>query len=167
MRYFGQRNTETGVDLQLTTLVDANAVQGFDEVVIATVVPPRSIDLPGHDHPKVVRYLDVLEGRVDVGAKVAIIGAGGIGFDVAEYLVQADGSPTLDRSRWMAEWGVDAHFEAAGGLVPPQPEPPARQVWLLQRTAGKPGAKLGKTTGWIHRATLKAKTCLLYTSRCV
>lgn len=158
LRYFGQRIIETGVDLQLNTWVDANAVQGFDEVVIATGVTPRAIDLPGHDHPKVVSYLDVLEGRVVTGDKVAIIGAGGIGFDVAEYLVQADGSPTLDRSHWMAEWGVDADFEAAGGLVAPQPEPAARQVWLLQRTPGKLGAKLGKTTGWIHRATLKAKT---------
>ena len=158
LRYFGQRIIETGVNLRLDTWVDANAVQGFDEVVIATGVTPRAIDLPGHDHAKAVSYLDVLEGRVVIGNKVAIIGAGGIGFDVAEYLVQADGSPTLDRSRWMAEWGVDADFEAAGGLVAPQPEPAARQVWLLQRTPGKLGAKLGKTTGWIHRATLKAKT---------
>jgi 2,4-dienoyl-CoA reductase (NADPH2) len=105
----------------------------------------------------VISYLDVLQGHVEVGKKVAIIGAGGIGFDVAEFLVQEGESPSLDTKRWMSEWGVDANFHTEGGLVPPRPEPPARQVWLLQRTTGKPGAKLGKTTGWIHRSTLKAK----------
>ena len=157
LRYFRQRITETGVDLRLGAWVDADALDGFDDVVVATGVTPRTVDFPGFDHPKVVSYLDVLEGRVEAGGKVAIIGAGGIGFDVAEFLVQADGSPTLDPPRWMAEWGVDAGFDAPGGLAKPQPEPPARQVWLLQRSAGRPGARLGKTTGWIHRATLKAK----------
>ncbi len=157
LRYFRHRIAETGVDLRLGAWVDADALADFDEVVVATGVTPRAVDFPGFDHPKIVSYLDVLEGRVEAGSKVAIIGAGGIGFDVAEFLVQADGSPTLDPSRWMAEWGVDADFDAPGGLAKPQPEPPARQVWLLQRSAGKPGARLGKTTGWIHRATLKAK----------
>lgn len=157
LRYFGRRIEETGVQLQLNSEVVPAQLTGFDEVVIATGVTPRSLQLPGADHPKVVSYLDVLQKRVVPGTKVAIIGAGGIGFDVAEFLVEQGGSPSLDSARWMAEWGVDAQFENAGGLVRPQPEPPARAVWLLQRTAGKPGARLGKTTGWIHRATLKAK----------
>ena len=157
LRYFRHRIDETGVDLRLGTWVDAAALSGFDDVVVATGVTPRALDLPGADHAKVVRYIDVLEGRVQVGPRVAIIGAGGIGFDVAEFLVEAGTSPALDPARWMAEWGVDPAFEAPGGLVKASPEPAARQVWLLQRSPGRPGARLGKTTGWIHRATLKAK----------
>ncbi len=157
VRYFGQRIADTGVTLRLSEHVDAEALKEFDEVVVATGVTPRVIDFPGSDHPKVIGYLDVLQARVLVGKKVAIIGAGGIGFDVAEYLVQEGQSPSLDPKRWMAEWGVDGNFHTPGGLAPPRPEPPARQVWLLQRTTGKLGAKLGKTTGWIHRSTLKAK----------
>ena len=157
VRYFGQRIVDTGVTLRLSERVDVEALKGFDEVVVATGVTPRVIDFPGSGHPKVVGYLDVLQGHVTVGKKVAIIGAGGIGFDVAEFLVQEGESPSLDPKRWMAEWGVDANFHTPGGLASPRPEPPARQVWLLQRTTGKLGAKLGKTTGWIHRATLKAK----------
>jgi 2,4-dienoyl-CoA reductase (NADPH2) len=100
--------------------------------------------------------VDVLAGRVQVGPRAALIGAGGIGFDVAEFLVQAAPSPTLDLSRWMAEWGVRPDFEGPGALAPPRPEAPERELWLLQRSPGKPGARLGKTTGWIHRASLKA-----------
>ena len=157
LRYFRHRIGETGVELRLSTRVDADALAGFDAVVVATGVTPRAVDFPGHDHAKVVGYLDVLEGRVAVGRKVAIIGAGGIGFDVGEFLTEAGGSPSLDRARWMAEWGVDPDFATPGGLAKPRPEPAARQVWLLQRSPGKPGARLGKTTGWIHRATLRAK----------
>ncbi|MBN8264577.1 MAG: NADPH-dependent 2,4-dienoyl-CoA reductase [Xanthomonadales bacterium] len=157
LRYFRQRIEDTGVELRLHAPVDAAMLDGFDEVVVATGVTPRAIDIPGHDHPKVVGYLDVLQGRVVPGAKVAIIGAGGIGFDVAEFLAEHGASATLDPARWMAEWGVDPSFEAAGGLVAPRPEPSARQLWLLQRSPGRPGARLGKTTGWIHRATLKSK----------
>ena len=157
LRYFRHRIVETGVELRLDTRADGDALSGFDEVVIATGVTPRAVDFPGIDHPKVVGYLDVLQRRVVPGAKVAIIGAGGIGFDVGELLVQEGESPSLDASRWMAEWGVDPAFDAPGGLAKPRPEPAARQVWLLQRTPGKPGARLGKTTGWIHRGTLKAK----------
>jgi 2,4-dienoyl-CoA reductase (NADPH2) len=94
---------------------------------------------------------------VEVGARAALIGAGGIGFDVAEYLTHDGPSPSLDPARWMAEWGVDPTFETRGSLARPHPEPPAREVWLLQRSPGKPGARLGKTSGWVHRATLKAK----------
>jgi 2,4-dienoyl-CoA reductase (NADPH2) len=157
LRYFRQHIVDTGVRLRLGERVDADALSNFDEVVVATGVRPRMVEFPGSDHPKVISYLDVLQGHVEVGKKVAIIGAGGIGFDVAEFLVQEGESPSLDTKRWMSEWGVDANFHTEGGLVPPRPEPPARQVWLLQRTTGKPGAKLGKTTGWIHRSTLKAK----------
>ncbi len=157
LRYFRHRIADTGVELQLSTVVDADALKGFDEVVLATGIRPRKVELPGIDHAKVVSYLDVLSGRVVPGARVAIVGAGGIGFDVAEYLVHDGPSSTLDRERWLAEWGVAADFTGPGGLRKPRPEAPARQVWLLQRSPGKPGAKLGKTTGWIHRATLKAK----------
>ena len=157
LRYFRQRIEDTGVELRLHAPVDAAMLDGFDEVVVATGVTPRAIDIPGHDHPKVVGYLDVLQGRVVPGAKVAIIGAGGIGFDVAEFLAEPGPSASLDPARWMAEWGVDPSFEAAGGLVAPRHEPSARQLWLLQRSPGRPGARLGKTTGWIHRATLKSK----------
>ena len=158
LRYFSQRIAETGVELRLGQWVDADALSGFDAVVVATGVTPRQLDFPGHDHPKLVSYLDVLQDRVVPGKRVAIIGAGGIGFDIAEYLTHAGPSPSLNPAQWMAEWGVDPDYATGGGLVPPRPEPPARQVWLLQRSAGKPGARLGKTTGWIHRATLKAKS---------
>lgn len=158
LRYFRQRITETGVDLRLSTPVTAGDLSGFDVVVLATGVVPRAVDFPGHDHPKVVGYIDVIEGRVVPGAQVAIIGAGGIGFDVGEFLVeQAGASPSLDAAAWMREWGVDPGFETPGGLVPPAPASPARKLWLLQRSPGRPGARLGKTTGWIHRGTLKTK----------
>ena len=163
LRYFRHKLEETGVEVKLATQATAETLGGFDEVVLATGITPRKVDFPGADHPKVVSYVDVLSGRVQIGARAALIGAGGIGFDVAEYLVHAgadshDNAPhPQEKSRWMAEWGVDATFEARGSLVPPQPEPSAREVWLLQRSAGKPGARLGKTSGWVHRATLKAK----------
>lgn len=157
LRYFRHRLADTGVDVRLETRVDATALAGFDEVVVATGISPRKVDFPGADHPMVVSYLDVLQGRVTAAERVAIIGAGGIGFDVGEFLVHHGQSPSLDTARWMAEWGVDPTFEKRGALVTPQPEAPARKVWLLQRSPGKPGARLGKTTGWIHRATLKAR----------
>jgi len=157
LRYFRTRLEDTGVTLRLSTPADPMALQGFDEVVLATGITPRAVDLPGADHAKVVGYVDVLSGRVVPGKRVALIGAGGIGFDVAEFLVQEGASPSLDRHRWMAEWGVDPHFDTCGSLVPAQPEPPAREVWLLQRSPGRPGTRLGKTSGWVHRAALKAK----------
>lgn len=157
LRYFRHRLEETGVVQRLGTQVGAADLTGFDEVVLATGIVPRKVDFPGADHPGVVSYLDVLLGKVQAAERVAVIGAGGIGFDVAEFLVH-DGLPTsLDLPRWQAEWGVDAAFETRGALLPPKPEAAARQVWLMQRSSGKPGARLGKTTGWIHRATLKAK----------
>ena len=157
LRYFRHKLTETGVELRLGTTADVENLAGFDEVVVATGIRPRKVAFPGAEHPMVVSYLDVLLGRVQAADKVAVIGAGGIGFDVGEFLVHEGESPSLDPARWMAEWGVDPSFEARGALAKPQPERSARQVWLLQRSPGKPGARLGKTTGWIHRATLKAK----------
>lgn len=157
LRYFDHRLRETGVEVRLNQRADAAALQDYDAVVLATGVSPRRVDFPGADHAKAVGYLDVLQGRVVPGERVAIVGAGGIGFDVAEFLVHHGESPSLDGRRWMAEWGVDDRFETRGGLAPARPEPPARQIWLLQRSPGRPGARLGKTTGWIHRATLKAK----------
>jgi 2,4-dienoyl-CoA reductase (NADPH2) len=159
LRYFGKRLQLSGVEQRLGSRVDAGQLlaAGYDEIVLATGIQPRRVAFPGADHPKVVSYLDVLTGRVTVGARVAIVGAGGIGFDVAEYLVHEGHSPSLDTARWLAEWGVAADFEGPGGLAKPRPEAPAREVWLLQRSPGKPGARLGKTTGWIHRSALKAK----------
>ena len=157
LRYFRHELEETRVDVKLSTPVTAADLVGFDEVVLATGITPRRVAFSGSDHAKVVSYVDVLSGRVTVGARAALIGAGGIGFDVAEYLTHEGHSPSLDPARWMAEWGVDPTFEARGSLARPQPEPPAREVWLLQRSPGKPGARLGKTSGWVHRATLKAK----------
>lgn len=157
LRYFRHRLEETGVVQRLGVQVDAAELAGFDEVVLATGIVPRKLDFPGADHPNVVGYLDLLLGKVKAAERVAVIGAGGIGFDVAEFLVH-DGLPTsLDLPRWQTEWGVDPAFETRGAVLPPRPEAPARQVWLMQRSPSKPGARLGKTTGWIHRATLKAK----------
>jgi 2,4-dienoyl-CoA reductase (NADPH2) len=159
LRYFGDALARHGVERRLGARVEAAALLsgGFDEIVLATGIVPRRVAFPGATHPKVVGYLDVIEGRIPVGPRVAIIGAGGIGFDVATFLVERAPSPTVDPARWMAEWGVRPDFEGPGGLQEPDPEPPARQVWLLQRSPGRPGRRLAKTTGWIHRATLKAK----------
>ena len=159
LRYFGKRLAITGVEQRLGARVDAASLLagGYDEIVLATGILPRKVDFPGSDHAKVVSYLDVLWGRVVPGRRVAIIGAGGIGFDVAEYLAHDGPSSTTDTARWMAEWGVSPDFTGPGGLAKPDPQAPARELWLLQRSPGKPGARLGKTTGWIHRSALKAK----------
>jgi 2,4-dienoyl-CoA reductase (NADPH2) len=132
---------------------------GFDEVIIATGVVPRDPGIPGQDRDNVLSYVDVLSGKAQVGRRVAIVGAGGIGFDVAEYLT-TDHSPTTDLPEWMREWGVTDPAQARSGLAPegPQPAPPRRQVTLMQRKARALGKGLGKTTGWIHRASLKMKT---------
>jgi 2,4-dienoyl-CoA reductase (NADPH2) len=159
LRYFNHRLDETGVERRLgeDATVDTLTAGGFDTVILATGVLPRALDLPGADHPKVLSYVDVLHGNASVGHKVAIIGAGGIGFDVAEFLSEAAPSPTTDILRWTKEWGVDMSMATPGGLMPAQPEKAERQIWLLQRTAGRPGARLNKTSGWVHRATLKNK----------
>jgi len=157
LRYFGHRLAEERVDLRLGHAATLADLGDFDVVVLATGVTPRAANFPGHGHARVCSYLDVLTRRVVPGASVAIVGAGGIGFDVAEFLVQDAPSPSLDPARWMAEWGVDPGQRTPGGLTQPHMDPPARTIWLLQRSPGRPGARLGKTTGWIHRATLKAK----------
>ncbi len=159
LRYFGNHLLDTGVELRLGTRADAASLKaaGFDAVIIATGVTPRALKIPGSDHPRVLSYVDVLRDNKPVGSRVAIIGAGGIGFDVAEFLVENAPSPTTDADRWAREWGVDLAIEHRGGLVPAQPEPAEREVFLLQRTDGRLGARLNKTTGWVHRATLKAK----------
>ena len=126
-------------------------------MVIATGITPRRVHFPGSDDPRVLSYVDVLAAHHPVGAKVAIIGAGGIGFDVAEYLVESPPSPATDIARWTRAWGVDMQLTQRGGLQKPAPEPPVREVWLLQRSEGRLGARLNKTTGWVHRATLKSK----------
>ena len=159
LRYFGHQLTDNGVDVQLGQAADAVslAAGGYDEVVIATGITPRSVSFPGSDDARVISYLDVLARHVPVGPRVAVIGAGGIGFDVAEFLVENAPSATTDVARWTHEWGVDMQLTHRGGLQKPQPESPVRQIWLLQRSEGRPGARLNKTSGWVHRATLKAK----------
>ena len=159
LRYLQRRVETTGVVLHLNRTVAATDLQGFDEVIVATGVSPRDPKIPGQDHAKVLSYIEVLREHKPVGERVAIIGAGGIGFDVAEYLVHSGTSTTLDLPAWQAEWGVADPEKAQGGLATTAPAitPPARQVTLLQRKAGKLGAGLGKTTGWIHRTALKHK----------
>ncbi|MEL7296831.1 MAG: NADPH-dependent 2,4-dienoyl-CoA reductase [Pseudomonadota bacterium] len=162
LRYYQRQLELSSVNLCLGTEATAQSLieGGYDGVVVATGVTPRDPDILGQDHPKVLSYIDVLRDKVPVGKTVAIIGAGGIGFDVAEYLVHEDGqSSTMDLDEWLAEWGVVDPEQARGGLSQSraQPDAPAREVTLLQRKQGKLGTKLGKTTGWIHRATLKMK----------
>ena len=150
---------ETGVTVSLGKEISADDLAGFDEVIIATGVLPRDPQIPGQDGPNVVGYVDVLRGKAAAGDRVAVVGAGGIGFDVSEYLVHEGESPTENLPEWLKEWGVTDPADQRSGLVPegPQPSAPARQVTLLQRKAEKPGKRLGKTTGWIHRASLMMK----------
>ena len=148
-----------GVDVRLNTRVQAGdlAGQGYDEVVVATGIKPRTPDIEGIDHPKVLSYLDVLRDKRPVGRRVAVIGAGGIGFDVGEYLTHEGESGALAPAKFNAEWGIDTAYAQAGGLRAAQVEAPTRQVHLLQRKTSKVGDRLGKTTGWIHRTSLKAR----------
>ena len=148
------------VELRLGTEVSADDLVGFDEVIIATGVLPRDPEIPGQDRSNVVSYIDVLRNKAEVGHSVAIIGAGGIGFDVAEYLAHHGVSPTEDLALWKKEWGVSDPEADRGGLAPagPMPEAPAREITLLQRKSEKLGRRLGKTTGWIHRASLQMKS---------
>lgn len=157
--WFATMMHESGVTLELGRDVTVADLDGYDEVIIATGVMPRDPEIPGQDGPNVLSYIDVLRGKAPVGGRVAIVGAGGIGFDVAEFLVQDGISPTLDLAEWKEEWGIGDPGETRGGLAPegPQPEPPARRITLLQRKDERPGKQLGKTTGWIHRATLRMK----------
>jgi len=155
IRYFRTQLQDHGVDVRLNTRVVAEDLAGFDEVVVATGVSPRTPDIPGVDHPSVVGYLDVLRDGAPVGDRVAILGAGGIGFDVAEYLTDAGDKASEDPATYFRAWGVDMDYRAPGGLAAPERPAPPRTVHLLQRKATKVGAGLGKTTGWIHRTELK------------
>ncbi|MEJ6489002.1 NADPH-dependent 2,4-dienoyl-CoA reductase [Leucobacter sp. USCH14] len=156
LRYFTVRIAETGVALRLGERADAAtlAAEGFDEIVLATGVLPRRPVIEGLDHPKVVGYLDVLRDRVPVGDRVAILGAGGIGFDVAEFLTSETDEDPADVAGFLSYWGVDTEYRRPGGLTVAVDAPPKRSVVMLQRSAGKLGARLGKTTGWIHRTEL-------------
>lgn len=157
--WFGTMAAKHGVRLELGREVGADDLNGFDEVIVATGVLPRDPKIEGQDMPHVLSYVDVLRGKAQVGKRVAVIGAGGIGFDVSEFLVHEGVSTTLDLAEWKEEWGVGDPSETRGGLAPagPQPDAPAREVILLQRKAERHGKRLGKTTGWIHRAALKMK----------
>ncbi|ATH15904.1 NADPH-dependent 2,4-dienoyl-CoA reductase [Delftia acidovorans] len=160
LRYFRRQLELGGVALQLGHRVEAAQLLegGYDEIVLATGIRPRVPAIEGVNHPKVLGYLDVLQGNRPVGERVAIIGAGGIGFDVAEYLTHAGDSGAVAPRKFYAEWGIDTDYTQAGGLAQPQAEPSPRRVHLLQRKSTKVGDQLGKTTGWIHRTSLKARS---------
>ncbi|BCS45604.1 MULTISPECIES: NADPH-dependent 2,4-dienoyl-CoA reductase [Pseudomonas] len=161
LRYFRNKVEETGVQLRLGTRIKAEDLlgAGFDEVILATGIAPRTPAIPGIDNQKVLSYLDVILQRKPVGRSVAVIGAGGIGFDVSEFLVHQGVATSLDREAFWKEWGIDTMLEARGGVagIKPDVHAPARQVYLLQRKSSKVGDGLGKTTGWIHRTGLKNK----------
>ncbi|WP_329352268.1 NADPH-dependent 2,4-dienoyl-CoA reductase [Streptomyces sp. NBC_01261] len=155
LRYFRTQLDGHGVAVRLNTRVVSGDLADYDEIVVATGVTPRTPDIPGVDHPSVVGYLDVLRDRVPVGDRVAILGAGGIGFDVAEFLTDGGDKASEDPATYFRAWGVDMDYAAPGGLTAPERPAPPRSVHLLQRKATKVGAGLGKTTGWIHRTELK------------
>ena len=161
LRYFGVLLDKYGVDVHLNTKITAQELNAMDcdEVILATGIIPRIPQIEGIEHPNVLSYIDVLKHKVDVGQRVAIIGAGGIGFDTAEYLSHGKSSPSTDIDAFMREWGIDMSLQARGGIedVQPIPEPSPRQIYLLQRKSSKIGAGLGKTTGWAHRANLLMK----------
>ncbi len=168
LRYFKHKLETTGVDLRLNTRVSVTDLLagGFDEVILATGIAPRTPDISGVESPKVINYLDAILQRKPVGKTVAVIGAGGIGFDVSEFITHQGESTSLDREAFWKEWGIDTHLNARGGVagVQAQPHAAARQVFLLQRKKTKVGDGLGKTTGWIHRAGLKNKNVQMLNS---
>jgi len=155
LRYFAHQLAAAGVRISTGRRVTAADLDEADEVVLATGIQPRTPAIPGIDHPSVLSYLEVLRDKKPVGSRVAIIGAGGIGFDTAMYLSQP--AEEQNSESFCREWGIDLTLAQRGGLTYPRPLPAARAIWLLQRKPGKPGAGLGKTTGWIHRATLQAR----------
>jgi 2,4-dienoyl-CoA reductase (NADPH2) len=161
LRYFNRKLQTTNVEVCLNTRVDvAKLVEGgYDEIILATGIAPRTPAIPGIENAKVLSYLDVILQRKPVGKRVAVIGAGGIGFDVSEFLVHQGVSTSQDREAFWKEWGIDTHLEARGGVagIKAEPHAPARDVFLLQRKKSKVGDGLGKTTGWIHRTGLKNK----------
>jgi len=158
IRYFGRRVELTGVTLKLNTFVtrDELEAQGFDDIIVATGIAPRKPKIEGVNHPKVLSYLDVLRDKKPVGKRVAVIGAGGIGFDLSEFLLHDPAVPLpVSVKQWHEEWGVDTSNKTIGGLVEPHQGEPLRQIWLLQRKTTKVGAGLGKTSGWVHRAVMQ------------
>ncbi len=160
LRYFRRRLELTGVELVLNRKVTREELlqQGFDEIIVATGIVPRTPRIEGVNHPKVLSYLDVLKNDAPVGKRVAVVGAGGIGFDISEFLLHDPHVPLpVPLQNWLDEWGVDLNAGTNGGLRKPVPEQPVREIFLLQRKASKPGATLGKTSGWVHRATLQRK----------
>ncbi|GAA5027614.1 NADPH-dependent 2,4-dienoyl-CoA reductase [Marivirga lumbricoides] len=166
LRYFKKQIELTGVNLQLNKRVSPNDLKGFDEVVIACGVNPRDPKIEGQENEKVLSYIEVLKEGKAVGERVAIIGAGGIGFDVAEFISQKGESASLDTAEFLREWGIDAAISARGGVnnVKAQPEKSPREITMFQRSEGKMGARLGKTTGWIHRAALKNRKVNMVTN---
>jgi len=156
LRYFRVMLEKHAVDVRLNTEATVGALADFDEIVIATGVVPRELALPGADHPSVLSYADAIEQPERVGKRVAVIGAGGIGFDVSE-LLSHEGHPTMEVAAWCDEWGVDLAVCERGGLKAPQPPRSPRSIVMLQRKSSKPGKNLGKTTGWVHRASLKQR----------
>ncbi|MDE9367266.1 NADPH-dependent 2,4-dienoyl-CoA reductase [Luteipulveratus sp. YIM 133132] len=152
VRYYTRRMEVLGVEVRLSTTASADDLAAYDEVVLATGVAPRLPSIPGIDHPKVVAYDALLRGEVEAGHRVAVIGAGGIGFDVSEFLLH---DPDEKLSHWMERWGVTDDPDAVGGLTDKQPEEPRRVIYLLQRKTSSLGKGLGKTSGWVHRQTLK------------
>ncbi|WP_371618976.1 FAD-dependent oxidoreductase [Streptomyces sp. NBC_00454] len=155
IRYFGTQLAEHAVEVKLNTRAEVETLRGYDEVVVATGVTPRIPDIEGVDGPTVVTYLDVLRDGAPVGERVAVLGAGGIGFDVAEYLTDSGEGASQDPEVYFRHWGVDTAYTGPGGLTAPERPAPPRRVHLLQRKTTKVGAGLGTTTGWIHRAELK------------
>jgi 2,4-dienoyl-CoA reductase (NADPH2) len=157
LRYFRTRLAELKVDVRLERRVTGADLQGYDHVVVATGIVPRTPSIPGIDHPKVASYVDLLQGRKAAGKRVAVIGAGGIGFDVAEYLTHGgDGGDPI--AAYRKEWGIDPDYAAnRGGLTEPRMPPSPREVWLLQRKATKLGDGLAKTTGWARRLLLQKR----------
>ena len=160
LRYFEVRLKELNVEVKLNTSLTTQALNQMqvDELVLATGVSPRQLALPGHNHAKVLNYLEVIKG-VNVGPKVAIIGAGGIGFDVAEFLTHGTHEPSTNVTQFMSQWGIDMTMQARGGVaeIPQNIEASPREIYLLQRKTSKVGAGLGKTTGWVHRTGLQQK----------
>ncbi|NNK57027.1 MAG: NADPH-dependent 2,4-dienoyl-CoA reductase [Desulfofustis sp.] len=154
LRYFREQLAKLQVEVKLKTEPTVETLAAFDEIVLATGVRPRVLAIEGSDHEKVISYQELISGQKEAGKRVAVIGAGGIGFDAAAYLLHATGS-TPDPDQFMAEWGIDRDYRNGGGICAAAELEPLREVFLLQRKATRPGATLGKTTGWIHRSVLK------------
>ena len=165
LRYFKRQLEISRVTVRLGTSISAQDLleTGYDDIVVSTGVAPRQVEIPGIDHPMVLTYIDVLGKEKPVGARVAVVGAGGIGFDVAEFLTHSGPSTAIERDDFLSEWGIDKDYPVPGGLSPegPRPRPPKRRVYLLQRKGSKMGKNLGKTTGWIHRKILKHRGVIM------